>query len=111
VKVCGTKRLGKERILLTEVPDNLYKISSGLGKPPLNAVVLPVLFEGQVTAVIELASFRRFSEIHLSFFDQLTESIAIVLNTIAASARSCSSSRSPWQRKSQQNELRKPNHD
>jgi len=29
--------------------------------------VLPVLFEGQVTAVIELASFQRFSEIHLSF--------------------------------------------
>ncbi|HEY9871857.1 MAG TPA: response regulator, partial [Candidatus Obscuribacterales bacterium] len=49
--------------------------------------VLPVLFEGQVTAVIELASFRRFSEIHLTFFDQLTESIAIVLNTIAASMR------------------------
>jgi hypothetical protein len=50
-------------------------------------VVLPVLFEGQVTAVIELASFRRFSEIHLTFLDQLTESIAIVLNTIAASMR------------------------
>ncbi len=80
--------LEKERILLTEVPDDYIKISSGLGEAkPLNAVVLPVLFEGQVTAVIELASFRRFSEIHLSFFDQLTESIAIVLNTIAASMR------------------------
>lgn len=37
--------------------------------------------------MIELASFRRFSEIHLTFLDQLTESIAIVLNTIAASMR------------------------
>jgi hypothetical protein len=52
---------------------------------PLNVVALPVLFEGQVTAVIELASFSRFSDIHLTFFDQLTESIVIVLNTIAAS--------------------------
>ncbi|MBE9229309.1 HAMP domain-containing protein [Phormidium sp. LEGE 05292] len=84
----GQCALEKERILITEVPGDYIKISSGLGEsPPLNAVVLPVLFEGQVTAVIELASFRRFSEIHLTFFDQLTESIAIVLNTIAASMR------------------------
>ncbi|MEH2402464.1 HAMP domain-containing protein [Nostoc sp.] len=84
----GQCALEKERILLTEVPSDYVKISSGLGEAtPLNAVVLPVVFEGQVTAVIELASFRRFSEIHLTFFDQLTESIAIVLNTIAASMR------------------------
>ncbi|MDZ7954835.1 HAMP domain-containing protein [Nostoc sp. DedQUE09] len=84
----GQCALEKERILLTDVPNDYVKIASGLGEAtPLNAVVLPVLFEGQVTAVIELASFRRFSEIHLTFFDQLTESIAIVLNTIAASMR------------------------
>ena len=84
----GQCALEKERILITEVPDNYIKIRSGLGEAtPLNAVVLPVLFEGQVTAVVELASFRRFNEIHLTFFDQLTESIAIVLNTIAASMR------------------------
>ncbi|WP_373536093.1 HAMP domain-containing protein, partial [Microcoleus sp.] len=84
----GQCALEKERILLTEVPDNYVKISSGLGESaPLNVVVLPVLFEGKVTAVIELASFRRFSEIHLTFLDQLTESIAIVLNTIGASMR------------------------
>ncbi|HEY9609576.1 MAG TPA: response regulator [Allocoleopsis sp.] len=84
----GQCALEKERILLTELPDDYIKISSGLGESaPRNAVVLPVLFEGMVTAVIELASFRRFNEIHLTFFDQLTESIAIVLNTIAASMR------------------------
>jgi CheY-like chemotaxis protein/signal transduction histidine kinase len=84
----GQCALEKERILLTDVPSDYVRIASGLGEAaPLNAVVLPVLFEGQVTAVIELASFRRFSEIHLTFFDQLTESIAIVLNTIAASMR------------------------
>jgi HAMP domain-containing protein/signal transduction histidine kinase/DNA-binding response OmpR family regulator len=84
----GQCALEKERILLTEIPSDYIKISSGLGEAsPLNAVVLPVLFEGQVTAVIELASFQRFNEIHLTFFDQLTESIAIVLNTIAASMR------------------------
>ncbi|MGL5880597.1 MAG: response regulator, partial [Xenococcaceae cyanobacterium] len=84
----GQCALEKERILLTQVPSDYIKISSGLGEAtPLNVVVLPVLFEGQVTAVIELASFYHFNENHLSFLDQLTESIAIVLNTIAASMR------------------------
>ena len=40
-----------------------------------------------VLAVIELASFNQFSPIHLTFLDQLTESIGIVLNTIAATMR------------------------
>jgi signal transduction histidine kinase/CheY-like chemotaxis protein/methyl-accepting chemotaxis protein len=84
----GQCALEKERILLTQVPDDYIKISSGLGEAtPFNAVVFPVLFESQVTAVIELASFQPFNEIHLTFFDQLTESIAIVLNTVAASMR------------------------
>ena len=84
----GQCALEKERILLTDVPDDYIQISSGLGEAtPLNIVVLPVLFEGQVKAVIELASFHRFSEIHLAFLDQLTECIGIVLNTIAANMR------------------------
>ncbi len=78
----------KERILITDVPGDYVRISSGLGEaPPLNIVVLPVIFEGQVMAVIELASFHRFNEIHVSLLDQLTETIAIVLNTISANMR------------------------
>jgi HAMP domain-containing protein/CheY-like chemotaxis protein/signal transduction histidine kinase len=110
----GQCALEKERILLTEVPSDYIKISSGLGEAtPLNDVVLPVLFEGQVTAVVELASFRRFSEIHLTFFDQLTESIAIVLNTIAAGMRTEELLRQSQslaeELQAQQNELRETN--
>ncbi|NTU79329.1 MAG: response regulator, partial [Chloroflexales bacterium] len=84
----GQCALEKDRILLTEVPSDYIKISSGLGEAtPMNIVVLPVLFESQVKAVIELASFHRFSDIHLTFLDQLTESIAIVINTIEAGMR------------------------
>jgi CheY-like chemotaxis protein/signal transduction histidine kinase/HAMP domain-containing protein len=80
--------LEKERILVSEVPPDYVRIGSGLGEAkPLNLVVLPVLFEGAVLAVIELASFHRFNDIHLAFLDQVTESIGIVLNTIAASMR------------------------
>ena len=78
----------KKRITLTNVPGDYITIGSALGEaPPLNIIVLPVLFEQEVRAVIELASFNRFSETHQSFLDQLTESIGIVLNTIAANMR------------------------
>ena len=78
----------KKRILLTNVPGDYITIGSALGEaPPLNIIVLPVLFEQEVKAVIELASFSRFSETHQSFLEQLTESIGIVLNTIAANMR------------------------
>jgi len=78
----------KSRILFTNVPTDYVQISSGLGEAsPLNVIVLPALFEGDVNAVIELASFSRFSETHQSFLNQLMESIGIVLNTIAANMR------------------------
>jgi len=78
----------KERILLTDVPGDYIRISSGLGhREPINIIVLPVLFEGEVKAVIELASFHRFHEIHLTLLDQLMETIGIVLNTIEADMR------------------------
>jgi signal transduction histidine kinase/CheY-like chemotaxis protein/HAMP domain-containing protein len=75
----------KERILLTEVPSDYVRINSGLGESaPLNIIVLPILFEGSVRAVVELASFSHFSATHQAFLDQLTESIGLVLNTIEA---------------------------
>jgi HAMP domain-containing protein/signal transduction histidine kinase/DNA-binding response OmpR family regulator len=84
----GQCMLEKQRILITEVPDDYIKVTSGLGEAtPRNIAVLPILFEGEVLAVMELASFSRFSEIHLTFLDQLTESIGIVLNTLAANMR------------------------
>jgi HAMP domain-containing protein/signal transduction histidine kinase/CheY-like chemotaxis protein len=78
----------KDRILISNVPDDYIRIGSGLGEAtPLSIVVLPVIFEGSVKAVIELASFHSFKEIHLRLLDQITETIAIVLNTIEANMR------------------------
>jgi HAMP domain-containing protein/CheY-like chemotaxis protein/signal transduction histidine kinase len=74
-----------KRILITEMPDNVVPIGSGLFRAvPKNDIVLPVLFEGQVKAVIELASVNDFTELQVSFLDQLTASIGIVLNSIEA---------------------------
>src|SRR4051812_3609270 len=104
----------KDRILIGDVPGDYVRISSGLGEAvPLNIVVLPVIFEGQVKAVIELASFHRFKEIHVSLLDQITETIAIVLNTIAANMRTetllAKSTSLAEELTSQQEELRETN--
>jgi CheY-like chemotaxis protein/signal transduction histidine kinase/HAMP domain-containing protein len=84
----GQCALEKQRIWLTNVPRDYIQVSSGLGAaPPTNIVVLPILFEQQVKAVIEIASLDRFTETHLWFLDQLMESIGVVLNTIEANSR------------------------
>ena len=84
----GQCALEKTSIVLSHVPSDYIQVRSGLGEAtPLNIVVLPVLFEGEIKAVIELASFYRFSDVHLMFLNQLTESIGIVLNTIVATMR------------------------
>ena len=78
----------KQRMLVKNAPAEYLQVSSGSGGAlPLNVVVLPVLFEGDIKAVIELASFEAFSDNHLLFLDQLTQSVGIVLNTIAANMR------------------------
>ena len=84
----GQAALEKKPILLTNVPADYIQISSGLGEaPPRNVLVLPVLFEGDVKAVIELASFLPFSQIHQLFLDQFAESVGVVINMIAANMR------------------------
>ncbi|MFO0617664.1 MAG: response regulator [Polyangiaceae bacterium] len=78
----------KQRILLHDVPPNYTQVLSSLGSaPPKSIVVLPVLFEGETMAVIELAALRPFTNTHLAFLDQLTQSIGVVLNTIEATMR------------------------
>jgi signal transduction histidine kinase/CheY-like chemotaxis protein/HAMP domain-containing protein len=84
----GQCALETDKILLSPVPPDYIQISSGLGgSAPLNVIVLPVVFENQVKAVLELASLERFNATHQAFLDQLAETIGIVLNTIEANSR------------------------
>jgi HAMP domain-containing protein/signal transduction histidine kinase/DNA-binding response OmpR family regulator len=84
----GQCALEKQKIHITSAPPEYIRISSGLGEAaPQSIIVLPVVFEGQVKGVLELASFERFNPTHQAFLDQLTESIGIVLNTIEANMR------------------------
>ena len=84
----GQCAFDKQKILLTSSLPQGLKISSGLTEvAPMDILVLPIIFEGQVRGVVELASVERFNPTHQAFLDQLTESIGIVINTIEANMR------------------------
>ena len=81
----GQCALERRRILITDPPAGTTRVGSALFEAlPRSVIVLPVLFEGQAKAVIELASLNRYTASHLAFLDQLTSSIGIVLNSIEA---------------------------
>src|SRR5262249_6727567 len=70
------------------VPPQSFRIATGLAETSaLDVLVLPIIFEGEVRGVLELASLERFNPSHQAFLDQLTESIGIVINTIEANSR------------------------
>ncbi|KYH00964.1 HAMP domain-containing protein [Bradyrhizobium sp. DOA1] len=81
----GQCALDKRPRVVGDIPSDVVPINSALFRvAPKNLVVLPVLFEGQVKAVIELASLVSFTTSQMTFLEQLTDSIGIVLNSIEA---------------------------
>ncbi|MDB5880578.1 MAG: putative histidine kinase, atypical hybrid, partial [Ramlibacter sp.] len=84
----GQCALEKRRILLTDAPPDYVTISSSLGQAKqVSVVVIPVLFENQTKAVIELGSLHPFTVVNLNFLDQLALGIGAVFNTIEATMR------------------------
>ncbi|MET7328958.1 HAMP domain-containing protein [Nonomuraea sp. NPDC005650] len=78
----------KKRILVADAPPDYITIRSGLGEgTPTSVVIIPIPFEDKVLGVIELASFSRFSDVHLAFFDQFVDTIGVAINTIIANSR------------------------
>jgi CheY-like chemotaxis protein len=75
----------KKPVLLNKIPDSVIPIGSGIfAARPNNVIVLPVLFESQAKAVIELATIESFTPLQVTLLEQLTSSIGIVLNSIEA---------------------------
>ena len=81
----GQCALEKRRILITDIPPNAVRVGPSMVEAlPRNIVVLPITFEDHLKAVIAVASLHEFDQAHLSFLEQLTASIGIVLNSIEA---------------------------
>jgi two-component system, chemotaxis family, sensor kinase CheA len=79
----GQTAVDNELILLEQTPSDYLKISSGLGETkPVSIMIVPVEFDGEVLAVIELASLQRFLPIHLELMRQIAYQLGITINRI-----------------------------
>jgi two-component system chemotaxis sensor kinase CheA len=79
----GQAVLEKSPIILTNVPPDYIRVKSGLGEAaPLTLYVLPVIFEGDVKAVLELASFKPFSVTRQTFLEEMINSLGIILDSV-----------------------------
>jgi HAMP domain-containing protein/signal transduction histidine kinase/DNA-binding response OmpR family regulator len=75
----------KRRILVTDIPRDTVRVSPiMLDALPRSLSVFPVVFEGQIKAVLGLSSLKEFAPAHIAFLEQLTEGIGILLNSIEA---------------------------
>ena len=69
-------------IVVEEVPVDYLDLETGLGKTnPGMLVLYPVLFEGELLAVMELASLTRFAPHHFEFLDDIAHMVGIALKT------------------------------
>jgi signal transduction histidine kinase/CheY-like chemotaxis protein len=84
----GQAAADRRRRLITDLDTHAIEVRGGLvAAAPRSVIVLPVLYEGEVKAVVELASLYDFTPSQLAFLEQLTDSIGVVLNTIEATMR------------------------
>jgi signal transduction histidine kinase/HAMP domain-containing protein/ActR/RegA family two-component response regulator len=84
----GQAAVEKRSIMLKETPPGYLKIASGLGEAsPAHVVVLPVLFEGRLLGVIELATFSSFTTVALDFLNQIADLIGVTVNTISVNTK------------------------
>jgi signal transduction histidine kinase/HAMP domain-containing protein/CheY-like chemotaxis protein len=78
----------KKPIVVTDLPADYVKISSGLGEAaPVNLMILPIVSEDQVLGVIEAGSFSRFTQLHQDFMEQLMETVGVNVSAIIANSR------------------------
>jgi signal transduction histidine kinase/DNA-binding response OmpR family regulator len=86
--IVGQCAIEKRKMLLNNLAPETFRITTGLTESTaLEVLVMPVVFEGELRGVMELASLEKFSPSHQAFLDQLMESIGIVINTIEANTR------------------------
>ncbi|MCC9309174.1 HAMP domain-containing protein [Kitasatospora sp. RB6PN24] len=84
----GQAAIEKRPISLTEAPPGYLRISSALGESqPAHVVVLPVLFEGRLLGVIELATFSSFTSVVMDFLTQVADLIGVTVNTISVNTK------------------------
>jgi HAMP domain-containing protein/signal transduction histidine kinase/ActR/RegA family two-component response regulator len=84
----GQCALERKPILVDDVPKSGLRVRSGLvDAAASHVVVMPVLFEGRVLAVLELAALEPLPEVNRQLLHQIVETVGVALNTILATTR------------------------
>lgn len=78
----GQAALERKMISFTDIPDDYIHINSGLGnRKPTNIVVVPIVLEEKLIGVVELGSFREFTDDEMGLLNIVSENIAIGINS------------------------------
>lgn len=79
----GQSYLEGDKIYRTEVPNEFFRITSGLGEAtPTSIIIIPLIYNEKVEGVMELASFRKLQAHEQDFLMKAGESIASSLSTV-----------------------------
>ncbi|MDF9797516.1 outer membrane murein-binding lipoprotein Lpp [Catalinimonas alkaloidigena] len=80
--------LEKEKIILTEIPNDYIRITSGLGDaPPSFIAILPLIHDEEVMGILEIASFHELRDYQFDFLEQLCQSISSTVSSLRVNIR------------------------
>ncbi|MDI6687616.1 MAG: response regulator [Desulfobacterales bacterium] len=77
----GQSALEKKVILVTDVPENYFRISSGgMNGMPKNVICIPITIKDQLVGVLELASIHDYTDKSLEFLNIVAYQLGISIN-------------------------------
>jgi len=84
----GSCYKSSELVVIREVPEDYFKISSGLGeRKPDFLLLLPVKFDVNIEGVIEMASFHEIEPYKINFIEKLAEMLVPIISSFKAERR------------------------
>jgi CHASE3 domain sensor protein len=79
----GQAYLEAQTILLTDIPNGYTHITSGLGdSTPRCLLIVPMKYNDQVQAIIEIAGFVRYEPYQIEFMEKVGEFVASAVATV-----------------------------
>lgn len=80
--IVGQVALEKQTIVITGVPEDYIKITSGVGEAtPRNILVAPCSYNNDINCIIEFGSFHQFTDVELQFVEEISSSIAVAVQS------------------------------